>query len=50
MKEIIARCGARCDLCPAYKENINRFDKQTISDSWNCYYNFRIPSEELICK
>ena len=50
MDPIIARCGYRCDLCPAYRENIHgQQDQQRASDGWFKYYGFRIPPEQLRC-
>ena len=47
---IHARCGYRCDLCPAYKDNIHGpADRQRTSDGWFKYYGFRIPSERICC-
>ncbi len=47
---IITRCGYRCDLCLAYKENIeSEEDKQVISDGWFKYFRFRIPPEDISC-
>jgi len=49
-KPIITRCGYRCDLCLAYKENIEtEEDKKIISDGWFKYFGFRIPLEEISC-
>ncbi len=46
----IARCGYRCDLCLAYKENIEgKGDKEIISDGWFKYFGFRIPPEDISC-
>lgn len=50
MKERIACCGYRCDLCPAFKENITgEQDQQEVSDGWYKYYGFRIPPDEIYC-
>jgi len=46
---MIAKCGNRCDLCPAYTENIHRYDKQEISDGWFEYLGVQIDPEELEC-
>ena len=47
---IVARCGYRCDLCPAYRGNIHGLpDRQRASDGWHKYYGFRIPPEEICC-
>lgn len=49
-KEILARCGFRCDLCPAYAGNIGkRMDGQRISDGWHKYFGFRIPPDRIEC-
>lgn len=50
MKEIISRCGFRCDICPAYKKNIKgREDQQKVSDGWFTYFGFRVPPEKICC-
>ncbi len=50
MNPIIARCGYRCDLCPAYRENIHGpEDQQRTSDGWFKYYGFRISPEQICC-
>ena len=50
MAEILARCGYRCDLCPAYVGNIHSVeDRQRVSDGWFKYFGFRIPVEEIGC-
>lgn len=50
MSEIVALCGYRCDLCPAYNENIkNKDNRQEISEGWKKYFEFEIPSEEIGC-
>ena len=50
MKPILARCGYRCDLCPAYRENIRGpEDQQRVSDGWFRYFGFRIPPEAIRC-
>ena len=50
MKEKMGFCGYRCELCPAYKDNITGDeDRQRTSDGWFKYYGFRIPPEEIYC-
>lgn len=50
LNPIIARCGYRCDLCPAYRGNIRGpEDQQRTSDGWFKYYGFRIPPEQICC-
>ena len=37
-KEILSRCGFRCDLCLAYKKDIGKNDQgQILSDGWFKY-------------
>jgi hypothetical protein len=48
--EILARCGFRCDLCPAYNPNIiNIYDKKKISEKWQQYFGFYLPPEKIGC-
>ncbi len=50
MKAKIGFCGYRCELCPAFRENIAKDeDRQRTSDGWFKYYGFRIPAEEIYC-
>ena len=51
MNEILTRCGYRCDLCLAYRPNVeaNPSNQQIVSDGWFRYFGFRIPPEEIIC-
>ena len=51
MPEILSRCGYRCDLCLAYRPNVesNPSNQQTLSDGWFRYFGFRIPAEQIIC-
>ena len=50
MKEKTGFCGYRCEMCPAYKDNITGDkDRQKASDGWFKYYGFRIPPEEIYC-
>ena len=50
MKEKVSFCGYRCEICPAYKDNITcEEDQQKVSDGWFKYYGFRIPAEEIYC-
>jgi hypothetical protein len=50
MKEIIAKCGYRCDLCPAYTENIkSEEDKKTVSEGWKRVFGFEVPPDEVEC-
>jgi hypothetical protein len=50
MPEIVSRCGFRCDLCPAYAPNVDRFiGRQAVSDGWFRYFGFRLPPEQIYC-
>jgi hypothetical protein len=51
MEPILTRCGYRCDLCLAYKPNIegNPSNQQKLSDGWFKYFGFRIPPAEILC-
>jgi hypothetical protein len=51
MEEILTRCGYRCDLCLAYRPNVeaNPANQQTLSDGWHKYFGFRIPAEQIVC-
>ncbi len=51
MEPIISLCGMRCDLCLAYRPNVEAHpeNQQLISDGWHKYFGFRIPPEEIIC-
>ena len=50
MKERISFCGYRCELCPAYKDNINcDDDRKKVSDGWFKHHGFRISPEEIYC-
>jgi hypothetical protein len=50
-REILSRCGYRCDLCLAFKENIEKDDRRDqLSDGWHKYFGFRIPADEIYCE
>jgi hypothetical protein len=40
MEEILSRCGYRCDLCLAYRPNVekNPSNQQVLSDGWFKYF------------
>jgi hypothetical protein len=52
MEPILTRCGYRCDLCLAYKPNIedNPSNRKKLSDGWFKYFGFRIPEESIYCE
>lgn len=51
MQPILTRCGFRCDLCLAFRPNIEQHpeNRQKVSDGWFTYFGFRIPPEEILC-
>jgi hypothetical protein len=51
MTPILTRCGYRCDLCLAYKPNVesNPANQQKLSDGWHKYFGFRLSPEKIIC-
>jgi hypothetical protein len=51
MKPILTRCGYRCDLCLAYKLNVERNpeNRRTLSDGWHRYFGFRLPPADICC-
>jgi len=51
MDLILTRCGYRCDLCLAYKPNVDKNPgiQQKLSDGWFKYFGFRIEPGSIIC-
>jgi hypothetical protein len=50
MKELLSKCGFRCDLCPAYHENIqSNDDKVKLSDDWRRLFGFNLTPDEVEC-
>lgn len=51
MEPVLTRCGYRCDLCLAYKPNVEESpsNQKKLSDGWYKYFGFRIPPEKIIC-
>jgi len=51
MEPILTRCGYRCDLCLAYRPNIEAqpANRQRLSDGWFSYFGFRVSPEEIHC-
>jgi hypothetical protein len=48
--EILARCGFRCDLCPAYEKNGSGPEELTaIRSGWRSYFGFDVPEEQIAC-
>jgi len=51
MEPILTRCGYRCDLCLAYRPNVEAHpsNQQKLSDGWHRYFGFLIPPEKIVC-
>jgi hypothetical protein len=51
IKELLTRCGYRCDLCLAYKANVENQDRRVeLSDGWEKCFGFRIPADKIYCE
>lgn len=49
-RAIISRCGNRCDLCPAFNENVTSlFQRKRISEGWKKYFNMDIAPGDVEC-
>jgi len=49
-KKLVAFCGYRCDLCPAYVKNVDRLaNRTTIRKGWNTFFGFDVPEERITC-
>lgn len=51
MNVITSCCGMRCDLCLAFRPNVEAHpeNREMISDGWHTYFGFRIPPEKITC-
>ena len=51
MEGILSKCGYRCDICLAYKPNLEKHpeNRQILSDGWHKYFGFRIQPEDIYC-
>ena len=51
MDEIISCCGMRCDLCLAFRSNIEAHPKnrEILYDGWKTDFSLEIPPEKLLC-
>ncbi len=52
MEPTLSLCGFRCDLCLAYKPNIEAHpeNRQALSDGWYKYFGFRLPPDAIFCE
>ncbi|HHZ18956.1 MAG TPA: DUF3795 domain-containing protein [Firmicutes bacterium] len=51
-KVLLSRCGYRCDLCPAFEENMYRGTtryRKSISRGWAKYFGIHIAPDKIIC-
>jgi hypothetical protein len=51
MEPLLTRCGYRCDLCLAYRPNVERHPEngQKLSAGWHQYFGFYLPPEAICC-
>ncbi len=50
MKDIVARCGFRCNLCLAYRDNIkSKKDQKRFRNGLLKYYGYQLTIEECYC-
>ena len=48
---IVGRCGFRCDLCPAYKDNTETpAERERASTGWSGYFGVKVPPEKIQCR
>lgn len=51
MPEILAYCGYRCDLCPAYEDNLeSEADRERVRRDWSKYYDYEAALDEIACE
>lgn len=51
MAELLTRCGYRCDLCLAFKKNIEKNDmRQKLSVGWSKCFGFTISPDQIYCE
>jgi len=49
--EILTRCGYRCDLCLAFKDNIQKDDRrELLSKGWNKIFGIELKPENIFCE
>jgi hypothetical protein len=50
MSEKLSYCGFRCDLCPAYNQNIGILcDRSYVSKGWKRLFGFNVGIEDINC-
>jgi len=49
-KKYVSFCGYRCDLCPAYVKNVDKFvDRTMVRNGWKTFFSFDVPEDRIIC-
>jgi len=49
-KKQVAFCGYRCDLCPAYEKNLDKYIERTaLRKGWRTFFGFDVPEERITC-
>jgi hypothetical protein len=47
---MLSACGFRCDLCPAFNENVSsEADQVATSEGWKKYNDIDMPPEQISC-
>jgi hypothetical protein len=50
MAEMIARCGFKCHLCLAFRENNKDYaDQIRVANGWSKYFGLDVPPEKIRC-
>jgi hypothetical protein len=50
VKEIVTRCGYRCDICPAFAPNIKtEEDARKVCEGFHTYYGFQLDPGKVAC-
>ena len=49
MKNLVAPCGNRCDLCPSYFPNLKKYKKSDITNGWLRYHCYEREPDSIGC-
>ncbi len=50
MREMIGRCGFRCDVCMAFVDNNNTAaDQARVAEAWSKYFGLTVPPQQIRC-
>lgn len=48
--KLISACGFRCDLCPAFVENLTgQSDQRNVAAGWKKFYDIDMVPERIVC-